>query len=225
MTSTLLKCAALTILTTLFYNCKKDEKTETPTPPPLEEQQNYSALKPGNYWIYGRFELKADGSAIRFGATDSCYVEKDTSIRNALYHKYWEYDFVFNRSFVSYLRDSADCLVSSNGSVIMSWTNFNTALRDHYVTDTSNNDTVLRQTQQMTEKDIMIEVPAGNFNSSTLQTRIIYYATGGMTPATSITQFLKTRYCKYIGIISKTEQPFINSSLVTERRLLRYKTH
>src|SRR5688500_17959960 len=77
----------LLLLSLTVSSCKKEKEI---SPPPAKTYPDYSALKPGNYWIYERFDVDSNGNATPTGIYDSCYVEKDTQINGRTYMKYVE---------------------------------------------------------------------------------------------------------------------------------------
>lgn len=226
MKRTLISVLALTIV--LTQACKKKKQEECPDPveetPAPVVYPSYSQLKPGNYWIYGRFQVEQNGVSTDLQQYDSCYVEKDTMIRNQTYFKLCRFDFLYNKPVCSYLRDSLHYIINSQGKVVFSSEDFSTVFNTFYFTQKNMQeqlDTLFKVTSKMNDKDLEVTVPAGNFKTSSMQ--ITYQATPIMlNPMINNPRFMNTRFAKNIGIITETEPFFAGVPYMTEKRLVRY---
>jgi len=204
---------------------KKNETAETPAPeetPAPVVYPDYSKLKAGNYWIYGRFQVNRDNSVTDLHQYDSSYVEKDTLIRNQVYYKLHKKDLLIGMNIVLYLRDSLNYIVSSNGKIIFSSEDFTTVFDDFYIVDMGNvPDTLYRVTAKMSDKDLIVTVPAGTFETSSMQSTFTSPPSRSV-PGVPNPRFLNMRYAKNKGLVVETEYFYAGSPIIIERRLIRY---
>ncbi|MBX3165115.1 MAG: hypothetical protein KF900_11610 [Bacteroidetes bacterium] len=209
-----------------FTSACKKQKNETPSTPAEQEPvvyPDYAALKVGNYWIYGRYQLDQQNNITDLNSTDSCYIEKDTVIRGQTYYKRCSYDFIYQRHQVAYLRDSLHYMINSAGGIFFSSQDFSTVFSTSYKTGgiPPETDTLYTVTRKMNDKDFVVTVPAGTFTTSNMQ--IAYLTSGSYTNANiDNPRYMNTRYAKGVGTVSETEQFFPSVPHYTERRLLRY---
>src|ERR1043165_1657872 len=159
-------------------SCKKkgSEDPNNPTDPVATPvYPNYTAMKPGNYWIYQQYKLdSATGNASAESKIDSCYVEKDTIINGKTYHKYMSVFFDGSGYVAKYFRDSLSYVVTESGRIVFSSDDFTHIFRTIPYTNplAGVNDTI-SITERMYYKDRQLSVPAGQFKTSTF--RQIYY--------------------------------------------------
>jgi hypothetical protein len=202
---------------------KKSVATEEEPQPAAVVYDNYTQLKTGNYWIYGRYHVDTDGSVTNLHSYDSCYVEKDTIANGKTYFKYCSYNFINDRKEVSYQRDSLGYTVALDGSVLFSSTDFTTVFKSYYTTfqvDSLPTDTICRIISKMDDKDKTITVPAGTFVSSSYKMTYAFYPKWIIAGRSK--RYMDTRYAKNVGLIAQTEPFFLNSTYTVEKRLLRY---
>lgn len=197
----------------LFLSACKKDKTETPLVYP-----DYAALKVGNYWVYERYDIDANGVATASGVTDSCYIEKDTTIGGKIYFKRVCPTFPPNLSYNPYLRDSLHYLVNSAGDILFSSQNFADTFKRYVILTPP--DTAAVVIEKMGDRDLAVNTPAGNFKSSamikTYNMRSPWFA-AGPTRRTNI------RYSENIGVITEDLPFFLSNPGYTQRRLVRYK--
>jgi hypothetical protein len=216
--------SVLGIIVAYASACKKKKSAEPCETMPIPEPapviyQSYSKLKPGNYWIYQRFQVEQNSSATPLDQFDSVYVEKDTLIRNQTYFKIHEFDFVFNREMISFLRDSLHYIIASNGGIVFSSEDFSTVFSTSYSIDL--NDTIFKITKKMNDKDLMTQTPAGSFLTSNMQSTYFAYPKYIQQDVNN-PRYLNLRFAKNIGLVTKTELFFLVSPTIIERRLTRY---
>jgi hypothetical protein len=206
-------------VTSLFCACKND-KEEVTSPVPLPKQAKaYSNLKTGNYWIYQRFTVDTNGNAYPLQEFDSCYVEKDTLIGGKTYHKVFRPNPYFAEMSTSYLRDSLHYVVNQFGAILFSVLDFSSVFKTSYLV-ISDNDTIARIEDRMGDKNLVIAVPAGIFNTSSFN--VVYNFYPKWSALRSVRK-MQTRYAKNVGIVSEVLPFFLSNPNYTERRLVRYK--
>lgn len=202
----------LLCITAMASSCKKD------TDNPAVVYDNYSALKTGNYWVYRLFEITPSGDAVATSNFDSCYIEKDTLIKGTTYYKMVRPNNV-GMPPVSYLRDSLHYTVDNDGMIWFSSENFSSTFRDYYYVLNNLNDTVAHITTNMADKDVVVNVPAGSFTTSSFQTTFDMWP--NYDDAGDIRR-MNTRYAKGVGIVSETLQFYTANPNYFERRLVNY---
>jgi len=220
----------LVIALAFTFACKKKNNTVTePEEAPPVTYDNYSQLKVGNYWIYNRIEVMQNSTETDLQQYDSCYIDKDTVIRNATYFKLHKYDFMMELPYVLYLRDSLHYIVDLNGQIVFSSQDFSTVFNTSYFTvdgslfdpDYSGVDTLFKITKKMNDKDLVKNVPAGAFKTSNMQTTYVFLKPDPSSPVDN-PRYLNARYSKNIGLVSETELFYLSERYMHERRLLRY---
>jgi hypothetical protein len=204
------------MLLSILFSCKKDEPEtiNTKTTPIF---YNYTQLEVGNYWIYQRYIVDSSGNATATELYDSCYIEKDTAINNKTYFKYVRPNYPGDPGS-TFVRDSSNYLVNHDGKILFSSDNFTDILNDYYII-VSNNDTVCRVQEYMTDKDLVIETPAGQFTTSSFRSSYNLYP--NYSPFGSHRE-TNTRYSLNVGIVSEILPFFIGNPNYTERRLVRF---
>lgn len=185
--------------------------------------EDYTALKPGNYWVYQNYKLdSANGAAHALGTYDSCFVEKDTVINGDTFHKY--FDVLYGSGSqaeyqVWFLRDSSGYTITDRGNILFSSTDFNTVFRTYTYGPNAATPDTLTITEQMGFKDATTVVDAGTFTTSTFR-RIYHFPAGYKYGSSREYDF---RYAKGIGLVSKTTAFYTATPELYERRLVRYK--
>ena len=207
----------ITCITVL--SCKKETIINTGTNP---SEGNYSCLKPGNYWIYRDYVINvAAGSINEENTFDSCYIEKDTSINGNIFYKYTTVENIYGftpHTYSYYLRDSLSYIVSDNGRIYFSSTDFTNIFKTYtFGPNNSTGDTMI-VTEQMGVKDAVIDVPAGSFKVSAFS--IIFHYPPNRA---AISASQDTWYAKNVGIISRSKGFYIVAADVFhEQKLVRY---
>lgn len=211
---------SLLALLATTYACKKDKQTDPEQPDVINSTgaADYSKLKVGNYWIYQNFWV--NGSNSGYSGLDSCYIEKDTTIKGTVYFKMMKPFVHGNQQMViDFLRDSADCIVNSKGDIMFSLSNFSTPLYISYVTDPPTGDTLFKLVRKMTDKDLVVTVPAGTYTTVNAQHIAYLYPPYGPLNDTRIKHL---RYAKDVGVVYETITYASSSANYIERKLLRY---
>jgi hypothetical protein len=209
------------LITAFFFSfCKKNKQNvpEEELPALPVAYDNYSALKVGNYWIYGLYDVDSLGNATPLNIYDSCYVQKDTLINGRTFFKVYRPDYTYNSGFI-YLRDSLHYIVHKSGAILFSSVDFNTTFSTfHFITQLG--DTFYVSTSKMEYKNKLVSVPAGTFEASDFKQSFTYMH----IPSGS---FMKNRamvtyYAKGVGIVYETLPFYSSVPSQRERRLLRY---
>lgn len=165
-------------------------------------------FKKGCYWVYQLYRIDTTGKEIMYTTvTDSCYVEKDTTIDGKVYFKYVE------PNTTHYWRDSLDNIVSNEGEVIFSNNNFTDTFVQKPYTDN------VMMYRKMTDRDLRVGAPVDSFETKTMQT-IFYHtpAAGGYYAGKN--RYMNVRFANQSGIIIQTIQ--LGDYYDYERRLVRY---
>lgn len=207
-----------------FIGCKKKATIDNP---PTPTYNRYSMLETGNYWIYERFQIKTDGSAVPLGIFDSCYVEKDTLINNNTYHiinRPNPWGSIPERWIV---RDSLHYMVSNMGHIMFSSEDFKTTFSTHFsvidiedpITHLPVPDTVAKVTTKMTDRNALTSVPYGILTTSDFITAYQMYPKYAMPENP---RYEHRRFSKGIGMVSETLHFFTSNPEYTERRLVRF---
>ena len=211
-------------LALLAFSCNNDDDQHQPAPVTFP---NYSQLKVGNYWIYQRFQID-NGTVTPLNIYDSVYVEKDSVMNgNRYYYLNKPDDFTPYKSVISgWLRDSLHYTLSglgAGGDVVFSSQDFTTQFLDYYVE--SSNDTLYRRVNQMVEKDMLINTPAGNFETSNYREEYRFYpAYNSNVPAA----YMNHQFAKNVGLVNETLLGYLfdfQNGRWKERRLVRYHLH
>lgn len=208
----LLTSAAMLLL---LCSCKDDNKLN-PVQIPPKEYADFSQLKAGNYWVYQVFKIDSSGNSSPTIVFDSCYVDRDSTIRG---NKYFHYHFENNytQSYDTWLRDSLHYTINSNGAILFSSEDFTTVFDEQY--QRNGTDTLAHVTCKMADKDVSVNAPAGSFVTSDY--RLTYdmypaYRNGGAK------RILHNRYAKGVGLVTATSAFYPTQTLYMEKRLLRY---
>jgi hypothetical protein len=212
MKTTLVSLIALSGLLA-FSSCRK-EKPGQPGP----VYPDYAALKPGNYWIYQRYETDPDGAIRELNEFDSAYVEKDTLIHGQTYHKYVTRGV--DDPYSSYLQDSLHYLVDEKGKIQFSSEDFTSVFWEYVDIDSGTKDTLYKNEVQMKDKDFPVTTLAGSFYTSDFCTTIYMYPPYDKYGKI---RYNHRRYAKGIGVVEETVATWLSSGRQTCRRLVRYR--
>ncbi len=200
-----------------LLSCKDDDDTtQDPTPP--MEIDNYTPLEIGNYWVYENVKIDEYGTEIPIAQTDSIYIERDTLINGNTYYVLEGQKYIFNSSYDIFdiIRDSVGYLVTHNGEIRFSSTNFSDILLTQ---ETPTTNPVYFFEFKMEKILTTVNVPAGDFEE-------VYNYSGKIYDVESSTIADSTRtfgnyYVNGVGKIFETTF-FLNGSGVFEKRLIRY---
>lgn len=113
----------LSLSACVFVACDKDNNDDPDTPPGPGSPtiEDFAPLAIGNYWVYQRYQYDSLGNETVTAFTDSVAVVGDTiSSGNTYFILQGTRSLVNNQPYRSYVRDSADCLVSISGGTIFS---------------------------------------------------------------------------------------------------------
>jgi hypothetical protein len=206
----------------LLDSCKKKGSADilgnlNQSPNPTVTYPHFFPTKAGSYWIYERFDIKSDGTAVSMHEYDSSYVEKDTIIGNYTYTKIRRRDFLLG-VMPWYIRDSLHYIVSRNGRILFSSEDFVSVLDSFFYT----NPRLVRSRSWMTEKDLGVSTPAGYFTTSNFKTEFLAFPPFDNIPQVPNPRYNNMRYTKGIGVVIETEPFFLSLPWVRERRLIRY---
>ncbi len=208
-----------------LFSCKKQKSEPAPTvidSVVVMPSHNYSALKPGNYWIYQAYTLdSANGAAHAENRFDSAYVEKDTIINNITYHKYVEPGFNVGDKLTSFLRDSLSYIVTHTGHIMFAYDNFSQVFYTYYYYNPAVMYDSVEVTEQMGFKDATTSVNAGNFITSTFRQIWHMPATQPYGP----TREYDVVRTKAIGVVRKTRGFYSMTPEIYEWRLERFLVH
>jgi hypothetical protein len=197
------------LVSIITVSCKKDTGSSiTPLDP------DYYQLKVGNYWVYQEYDIDTNGIVTTKDKWDSAYIEKDTLINGNLYYKLWERPIILMPEQTPvFLRDSSGYLVGSSGK--------NYYCCDNNFTNILWSDTVggslANRIVRMTGRDSVVSVPAGNFQSITVQAAIIPINPDDPHP----TRYQHTVYGKSVGKLMSNSF-YYDSGKKFEARLVRY---
>jgi len=202
-----------------LFSCKRNEEV-------IRTYPNYSQLKVGNYWIYKDFEIDEFGNERELNRYDSCYIEKDTILNNMTYYKSIRPTFGYPGIYdYTFLRDSLDCIVNSNGQIIFSSENTTLLFSNYYISYNINDtiiDTICNIKWKMEENSSTVNTPSGVYNIlNSKQTYLLYpnWSQAGSP------RYINTKYTLNIGIVTETFPFFVSNPSFIERRLLRYKVN
>lgn len=210
---------SLIIMASLMYSCKKDNDVEPTSDDQTEVYPNYSMLSVGNYWVYQQFDIDSSGTATSTSTYDSCYVEKDTIINSKTYFKVVKPRAYFPAEVeISFLRDSLDCIVNSNGKVLFSSENYSNNLWSSYFL-AQPNDTVCQIILKMADINMPVTVPLGTYTTMNAKETYLMYPNWSSAGNTRIRNF---KYAENIGLVVETLPFFASLPNYVERRLIRY---
>jgi hypothetical protein len=212
-------CWLLSLFTIVAFSCKKTKNPDLPDTAPVTVYDNYTALKPGNYWIYENFKLDSvNGAANTVGTYDSFYVDTDTMMNGHIYHRYRVPVGIPVQYGVNYIRDSLSYVVNYYGLIMFSSTDFSTTFRSYTYGPNASTPDTLMVTEKMDLKDATTVVPAGTFTTCAFR-RIFAFP---VTYTLGRTRSYDYKYAKGIGLISETTGFYADRPEMYERRLIRY---
>ncbi|MBK7854290.1 MAG: hypothetical protein IPJ79_04740 [Bacteroidetes bacterium] len=205
-----------TALTFILASCKKDNNNE-PTTQLQTPSADYFKLAVGNYWVYERWKIDANGVPSNLGTLDSAYVNGDTVMNGNTYYDY-RYSLALNSP--NWIRDSSGILINSIGEVLATNQLSTGVFKVSYIT--INLDTVADVDHFMTPTQVSITVPAGSFQciqyngEHTFRPPFDLTLNSGANPKTMQEEYTdgigKIRYCYYYASMPDR----------FENRLLRY---
>ena len=205
----------ITVSAFTLMGCKK-EKVET-TSSLTEDKQSYKVpSKVGSYWIYNRYEIDSLGIETQMTNADSVFITGDTLINNHLFTRFKGTNFGF--PFTSYERDSLGYIVDQYGTIIYSYTDFNSTI------GTGNNTTYQYRYQMEDLTTTEITVPAGTFNTIEKQFFISRIDGNSISNCAGNIIMHPTNYASGIGKIKSTKS-FITAfpdCKYKEQRLVEY---
>lgn len=216
------RISVIAFATLSLFSCKKD-KTEQPINPMTNAKayEDYTAVKPGNYWIYQHYTLDSiNGAEHAESGFDSCYVVADTMINGKTYHHTITKD-ISQSSSTSVLhnifRDSLSYVVNHKGEIQFSSEDFYTVFRSYTYGPNQATPDTMQVTEVMGFKNIPLTVPAGTFRTSSFRQIFSYKKTDKSQLEN------RYRYAKNIGLVRYTRGIYIYSKVVLENRLARYR--
>jgi len=211
---------ACAITFTLIACDKKDDDDIIITPPPATTNptvNDYAKLDVGNYWIYERYNIDTNGIETALGVFDSSYVEKDTIINGNKYSVLIIPQIYNNTPSHFIIRDSSDYIVDNNGEIHFSLTDFSSFLQDHYYV-INNTDTMYRLFRQMRNKDSLVTVPSGTYETYNALQKVDFIG-----PYNQLRDKYRNKlYAKNIGIIYNTQTQYSANPNSPVQKLVRY---
>jgi hypothetical protein len=187
--------------------------------PEISSESIYTPMEIGKYWIYGHYQIDANGHAIPQFRTDSVIITGDTLINGSKYYVFEGTNYPWNSSqwnSIAMLKDSSGYLVDVNGNIKFAEDNFFEILASK--TEIQSGDTLYTLTYKMEVMYRMITVPAGSFEA------LNYKGTVTMPqdqPGIQNPRYINTLYAKETGKILETYF-FLNDARINEKRLLRH---
>lgn len=208
----------------LTQACKKKKEVEpeaeqptltVPVTEPISSAE-YAQLKIGNYWIYERINVDAQGNETPTNTYDSCYISNDTVINGYTYFHFNNFS-IFSQ--LNFLRDSANHIINSFGEIIFAANDFTTIFATPFDVNLSPTDTVYKSIYKMVDKDVSVTVPAGTFVTSNFQKKHFVFPNYAQGVPNRI---INTRFSKSKGMITQTQPIFLSAASSVERKLVRY---
>jgi len=208
-----MKFLPYSILFCFLLGCCKDDDVltdDSPSGNTLYEVKDFQPMTVGSYWIYQNFEVHDNGDEIQNNTFDSVYVAGDTIINGNTYAILQHSLFTF-WDYVSYVRDSSEYLVNSDGRKLFSISNFTDTLYTLYLYDG-------HIAYKMDDKDSIVIVPEGTFATYNYKGFFYSDAFGGGV------RFFHNFYVAQIGLVKYNA--FYSSDWLNpdydEYRLVRY---
>lgn len=193
------------------------QKTKQTFTPPGTGTASYGQLKVGNYWVYEKYKVDSVGNIVSaLPGLDSCYISSDTVINGNTYYKMFRPNIPVT-SQITYLRDSANCIVDHIGRILFSASDFTSIFDFHYAI--TGPDTLYSIQSNMADHNLARTVAAGTFITSSFRQTIVAYP---FLSSPVHTRIIDTRYSNSVGIVVETEIGFSSDPNTTQRRLLRY---
>lgn len=195
-------------LSLLLSSCDKDwvrcEKCDV-----AKSSTSYFPLTQGTYWIYEHTTLDTNGVET-VTSLDSSYVSNDTVIGGKTYTKV--FGNITNSPGFTLLRDSADCVVKTNGTIIFSASNYTDTLSKWSVPG------YLEVSNMMAQFPQPVVVPAGSFIAKDNKGTAVF--TNPSYPWSN-PRYTHNYYSKGVGLIREITF-FTSSPDYVTRRLIRY---
>ena len=157
---------SLLVLTLLAgqASCKKDDVSEPPpvVPPAPLAVSTFSQLDTGNYWVYERRQVDSLDVVQGTGLVlDSLYVTGDTTLNGEEYTVIRKATNGAVTPIRYFWRDSADCIVSSEGEVLFASATFDQVIHSSY----SGGPDGLQIDHVVQSGTMPVSVPAGEFTA------------------------------------------------------------
>ncbi len=201
----------IVIITIAAASCKKDPIDDTPPDPIPYQAKGYIQLAEGNYWVYQRYLVTADGSDSSLNITDSVFIDSYKEINGEIFYKVETYNWLPQ---AIYLRDSLGYLVDTTGTIHMSEVNFSDTLysKTKVVTPTLQYHIAIKMTNSINN----INTPSGTYNNCIDATNFVklYF---GNTKKEYEEHFY---YAKDIGLIESSYR-YVSSDKKYKRKLIR----
>jgi len=196
----------------VFAGCKKEIAVETLPPITVTQTSkvtDYYPLTVGSYWIYHVYEI--DTNLIdHYWTTDTIRIVSDTLLDEKKYY-YFKGNY-FGGPFSDFITDSLDYIIYSDGTIILSNSNFTDTLRVRVIPGISTS------YYKMFDHGRIVSVPAGTFPIIDREQISYYdnpnYPYGNPRTATR-------NYAKGVGMI-KDRNYMDGSPKWLERRLVQY---
>ena len=188
--------------------CEKEQGDEIISPEQCNTIHDYSQLAIGNYWVYARYRYDSLGNETLLGSQDSLVVMGDTVANGQTFFVLQgTCDTPHGQPYRYYARDSADCVVNLDGSLIFSLSGLGEVL---YVVDLPPQGTITWSTAP----DIVTHtVPAGTWMS---------FVTTGVTEYAGLPPRTMRRYrAAGVGLI-EDDCVYLVSGVHYRHKLLRY---
>ena len=193
---------------TILYSCNKDNND--PDPVVIPQSSKYTIFNVGSYWIYDWYKIDTLGNETPMNKTDSIYVSKDTVINEKTY-RLSKGTRLGGIPYTSIVRDSSNYIVNHEGNILFSATNFSDTLYSDSISD------IVFISYKMADKDSIISVPAGSFETYNYQGTVIPLFSGYQWGI----RYLNNRYAKGIGQLSSSLFYYTQPENM-EKRLVRY---
>jgi len=199
----------------LFFACNRDDDDTTSIPteetPPQKTALEFANLKIGNYWVYEKYSIDADGTESLMPGIDSMYIAGDTIIEDR------SYLILMDRVFIrgpELLFDSAMTIFTFPERKALF------SLDEDFVfnSEFSNQGNAFAELIfQLQDTVTNISVPAGDFNCVNFQGTI-----NSLEPDYEHGVRISNKfYAEDVGLIMNRE-PFYSSPTSLEARLVRY---
>jgi hypothetical protein len=205
-------------------SCRKKERDNPIVSPAADTSvsrpvYNFLPLDAGNYWIYQTFSIYAGDSASGINEFDSCYITTDTVMPG--------YATLVKQTFgnqeILFLKQEGNNLVDHKGKVHFSIDYTSIFYQGWFISPVHGpEDTVAYVKHYMGERNRITTVPAGTIHTTSF---IEEYNMRPLYANYGKTRCYYHRYANGIGLISETTAFYVQSPIVHERRLVRYKVN
>jgi hypothetical protein len=203
----------LILISICISACKKEDSTPQPQPSgPVPG--NYTPLTIGSYWVYDWYQVDSSGNSTFMNKTDSMYISGDILIAGYTYAVLEKNFFGGITINQKYLRDSLGYLVSDQGVILFSSTNFTDTLR-------TLTESFYFSFWKMDEVGLVITVPSGTWPTFNYKQTVIQ--TNGTFACGSNIGYENSYYANNIGLVCETIF-FFGSNICQyfEKKLVRY---